>query len=145
MPGTVLGTESLMESRTDVVSALMEYEGGETLPKWTRICMTYLWIVIDANGGKEQEAVRIRKVGRGDFGLGAQGGPVWGNGHWWNCLEMSCWYWRKRRMEELYRLNNRLRSLEMGLSALNARSMEILVINNKSSYYFLVNHYNSGI
>lgn len=48
-------------------------------------------------------------------------------------------------MEELYRLNNRLRSLEMGLSALNAKSMEILVINNKSSYHFLVNHYNSGI
>lgn len=33
MPVTVLGTESFMVSRTDVVSALMEYEGGETLPK----------------------------------------------------------------------------------------------------------------
>lgn len=33
MPGTVLGTESLLVSGTDVVSILMEYEGGETLPK----------------------------------------------------------------------------------------------------------------
>lgn len=33
------------------------------------------------NGGKEQEAVRTRKVGRGDFELEVQRGPVLGNGH----------------------------------------------------------------
>lgn len=37
--------------------------------------------MIDANGGKEQEAVRLRKVERGDFGVGPQGKPVLGNGH----------------------------------------------------------------
>ena len=42
--------------------------------------------------GKGQEAVRKRKMGGGDFGLGVEGGSVQGKGHSGSCLQVVSWW-----------------------------------------------------
>lgn len=74
MPGTVLGTGSLVVNRADVVSALMEYEERGTAEMNAD---TYDIVNCDRRcEGKGQVAVRVRKVGRGDLILGVQQGLV---------------------------------------------------------------------